>query len=92
MLAPVTAKLKSLFQILCNDKFDWDDIIPKQLEEIWRKVISGLKLLKEVWCGRFVCIRKFHAGVHAEQHGFSYSSKELYSTVVYLWLVYTRLF
>ena len=29
MLAPITAKLKSLFQLLCMDKLDWDDLIPK---------------------------------------------------------------
>ena len=28
LLAPVTAKLKSLFQLLCKDKLDWDDVIP----------------------------------------------------------------
>jgi hypothetical protein len=45
MLAPVTAKLKSLFQLLCKDKLDWDDVIPKELEEIWGKIIGDLKLL-----------------------------------------------
>ena len=34
MLAPITAKLKSLFQLLRKDKLDWDDLIPKEIEEI----------------------------------------------------------
>ena len=88
MLAPVTAKLKSLFQLLCKDKLDWDDVIPKELEEIWGKIIGDLKLLKEVRCGRFVRISNFHAGIRVELHGFSDSSKEVYSAVVYLRLIY----
>jgi hypothetical protein len=88
MLAPVTAKLKSLFQLLCKDKLDWDDVIPKEREEIWGKIIGDLKLLKEVRCGRFVRISNFHTGVRVELHGFSDSSKEVYSAVVYLRLIY----
>ena len=88
VLAPITAKLKSLFQLLCMDKLDWDDLIPKKIEEIWNKLVASLKLLKDVRCGRFVCISNFHAGVRVELHGFSDSSKEIYSAVVYLRLVY----
>ncbi len=43
MLAPITAKLKSLFQLLCLDKLDWDDLIPKEIEEIWKKLVANLK-------------------------------------------------
>ena len=48
MLAPITAKLKSLFQLLCMDKLDWHDLIPKEIEEIWKKLVASLKMLKEV--------------------------------------------
>ena len=63
-------------------------VIPKELEEIWGKIIGDLKLLKEVRCGRFVRISNFHAGIRVELHGFSDSSKEVYSAVVYLRLIY----
>ena len=29
-IAPVTAKIKTIFQLLCKDKLDWDEIIPEK--------------------------------------------------------------
>jgi hypothetical protein len=40
MLSHVTAKLKSLFQLLCKDKLDWDDLISKAIEEVRLAQIS----------------------------------------------------
>ena len=83
-LAPVTAKLKTLFQLPCKDKLDWDELIPKKIEEIWCKLIGKLKTLAEIRCARFVSLSYFHPGVNAELHGFCDSSKEVYCAVVYL--------
>ena len=30
-IAPVTAKIKTIFQLLCKDKLDWDEIIPDKI-------------------------------------------------------------
>ncbi|CAB4013065.1 Hypothetical predicted protein [Paramuricea clavata] len=87
MLSRVTAKLKSLFQLLCKDKLDWDDLIPKDTEEVWLKFLSELKNLKEVKRFRYVFSNNFHSGFRVELHGFCDSSKELYCAVVYFRLV-----
>lgn len=87
MLSPVTAKLKPLFQLLCKDKLDWDDLIPKAIEEVWLKFLSELKNLKEVRSFRYVFSNNFHSGFRVELHGFCDSSKELYCAVVCLRLV-----
>ena len=87
LIAPVTAKIKTIFQLLCKDKMDWDDVIPKEIALIWNKFVEELKNLKEVRHSRFMFTHNFHSGMHVELHGFCDSSKELYCAVVYLRLV-----
>ena len=47
-VSPITAKIKTIFQMLCKDKLNWDDVIPQNVALIWNKFIKELKSLKEV--------------------------------------------
>ena len=73
-VSPITAKIKTIFQMLCKDKLSWDDVIPQNVALIWNKFIKELKSLKEVRCGRFVLINHFEPGIRIELHGFCDSS------------------
>ena len=41
-LSPVVIKYKILFQLLCQSKIEWDDIIPDDLMVEWKTLISDL--------------------------------------------------
>ena len=58
------------------------------MQKFLHSTVGDLKLLKEVRCGQFVHISNFHGGVQVELHSFCDSSKEVYSAVVYLSLIY----
>ena len=87
-IAPVTAKIKTIFQLLCKDKLDWDEIIPEKIADVWTKFVEELKRLAEVRHSRFVLTSHFSSGSRFELHGFCDSSKEVYCAVVYLRIVY----
>ena len=84
----VTAKIKTIFQLLCKDKLDWDEIIPEKIAVVWNKFVEELKHLAEVQHSRFVFTANFSSGSRIELYGFCDSSKEVYCAVVYLRLVY----
>ena len=39
---PVTARVKTTFQLLCQDKLNWDDSVPREIDIIWDEFISNL--------------------------------------------------
>ena len=85
-VAPITSRIKTIFQMLCQDKMSWDDPIPQHIVVIWQRFISELKSLGEVRIPRFIFS---HSGrVKTELHGFSDSSKEVYCAVIYLRVFY----
>ncbi|CAB4006307.1 PREDICTED: uncharacterized protein LOC100197852 [Paramuricea clavata] len=47
VIAPVTARIKTIFQLLCKDKLNWDDLIPPAFASIWNKFLEELKSLRE---------------------------------------------
>lgn len=47
IVAPVTARIKTIFQFLCSDKLSWDDNIPQNILTIWEKFVEELKALNE---------------------------------------------
>ena len=85
ILAPITARIKTIFQLLCRDQLDWDSRIPDRVMVIWKSFLFELESLKEVRVPRFVLVE---AVEHVELHGFSDSSKEVYCAVVYLRVLY----
>ena len=87
-IALVTAKFKTIFQLLCKDKLDWDEIIPEKIAVVWNKFVEELKHLAEVRHSRFLFTVNFSSGSRIELHRFCDSSKEVYCAVVYLRLVY----
>ena len=87
LIAPITARIKAIFQLLCKDKLNWDDVIPPSISSIWNKFSEELKRLLEVRQPRCVFEFSIHSKFQIELHGFSDSSIELYCAVVYLRLI-----
>jgi hypothetical protein len=87
LVAPITARIKTIFPLLCKIKLNWDDIIPPDISLVWDKFLEELKGLQEIRQHRFVFDLDFPSKNRIELHGFSESSKELYCAVDYLRLI-----
>ena len=48
LIAPITARIKTIFQILCKDKLNWDDIISPNIALVWNKFLEEVKRLREI--------------------------------------------
>ena len=84
LIAPTTARIKTIFQILCKDKLNWDDIIPPNISLVWNKFLEEVKRLREIRLQRCVFDLHFPSKFRIVLHGFSDSCLELYCAVVHL--------
>ena len=79
-----TARLKTIFQILCRDKMEWDVIVTGEIEFKWKELLRNLEELSLLRVKRFAFVRVEERIFSAELHGFCDSSREIYCAVVYL--------
>ena len=54
MISPVTARITTIFQLLCQEKRYWDDEITAEVGWVWTKFLQELTDLKEVRVQRLV--------------------------------------
>ena len=81
--SPATITMKILLQRLWESKVDWDDSVPEEIEDTWRKWRSELSVLSTLGIPR--CYFPKEATVCSVQiHGFSDASEAAYAGVVYL--------
>ena len=81
--SPATICMKILLQRLWEQGVDWDDSVPKAIEEDWRRWRSELSHLSTI--GIPCCYFPKEAAVYSVQlHGFSDASENAYAGVVYL--------
>ena len=79
-------KAKILLQKLWERKIDWDEAVPHDVLDVWRRWRAELHLLSEKHMPR--CY--FPCGAHEcsmQLHGFSDASEEAFAAVVYLRVV-----
>ena len=43
IISPITARLKTISQLSCNDKLDWDGKAPIEIEIVWNEFLSHLE-------------------------------------------------
>ena len=43
LISQVTGRVKTIFQLLCKDKLDWDEKVPLEIEVIWKEFLSNLE-------------------------------------------------
>ena len=82
-LSPATIKMKILLQRLWELKLEWDQPVPKEIEDVWSQWRRELPSLTTLPIPR--CYRPQGFPVTSLQlHGFSDASEEAYAGVVYL--------
>ena len=80
-LCPITARLKTIFQMLCKDKLDWDAEIPQNIKKVWEDVVQSINEIRSLHLPRFVLVDSIDS---VEMHGFCDASKDVYCGVIYL--------
>ena len=80
-LAPLTSKIKILFQRLWIIGLDWDTSLPSTLKLEWSQIFESLPLLSKLRIPRLVVIPNY---TRADLIGFSDASSLAYGTVIYL--------
>ena len=81
-LSPVTARIKTIFQLLCRDKHEWDESVTGEIARVWGEFLSDLDNLNSVRIKRFVFVRE--KVIKISLHGFADSSNQVYCGVVYM--------
>ena len=84
LITPITTVVKIIFQMLCRKKLEWDELVPKEVQEIWKKLISGLSTLGPIRINRFSFFEVGHDIINVEVHAFSDRSKQAYPCAVYI--------
>lgn len=81
LIGPAVIKAKLIIQQLWHLKLDWDQTVPKHLEESWIEFISEIHVLNQIKVNRHVLLPNCN---QIEMYGFSDSSERAYGCVVYL--------
>ena len=95
LAAPVTVRLKILFQELCQEGLDWDEPLPTTLLAKWQAQVDSLQQASMIRVPRYYFSSESPTGFFSLQ-GFCDASKVAYAAVVYLLVkstevCYTRL-
>ena len=76
--------MKTIFQLLCKDKLDWDEKVPREIEIISREFLSNLENWNCLKVKRFAFYEIEENILSVDLQGFCDSSNQVYCTVVYL--------
>ena len=52
ILQPLAVNLKILFQKVCKEKFDWDEVTSEELQEEWKIMMNSFKLIGKLKVSR----------------------------------------
>ena len=83
-IAPVTVRVKVIFQLLCKDKIDWNDCVTDELKSVWNDFISFLQNLNCIKIQRFVFVSITEEIKSLQLHSFCDRSTEVYCAVIYI--------
>lgn len=86
-LAPITLVAKQILQSLCKMKLTWDEQIPYDVAQTWKKWIDSLHLLNRLGVSRSFVPVGFGCIVSAQLHHFCDASEVGYGAVSYLRLM-----
>ena len=84
VLSPVLVQMKVLFQMLCQEKFDWDALLPEPARREWMRWLQDLQEVQRVLVPRCVYAGLEEEIVSCTIHGFGDASEKAYCAVVYL--------
>ena len=81
---PITARVKSIFQLLCKDKRDWDSNVSSDMLSIWKTFLSDIERFGGLRVKRFAFVEPSENIESITLHGFCDSSETCYAAVLYL--------
>ncbi len=90
MLAPVTLSAKMMQQELCRKSCGWDEAMPLDIGNQWKRWLDELQLLTSFKVDRCIKPKDFGAPIHSQLHHFADASKDGYGTVSYIRLQNSR--
>ena len=82
--SPFILTAKMLFQELCRKKIGWDDTIPDEVAQQWRKWLADLPELKHLSVPRCIKPQEFGVNITAQLHHFCDASERGYGAATYL--------
>ena len=84
LLRSITLQPKLIFQELCRNKLEWDQVInDRNIISKWTKFLHDLEQFRPIDAPRLVFCCE---GGDAELHGFSDSSGRVYEACVFVWI------
>ena len=88
VVSPITARVKTIFQLICKEKGGWDEKVSLLISKMWFEFLDALESSKILEIDRFCFVSRFDEVKLVELHGFSDSSIVVYCAVVYLRVVF----
>ena len=82
-VSPVTIRFKILFQELCQERLEWDEMLPPNLLSKWQSLVSSLQLTHTITIPRCYFNNLASASSFC-LHGFCDASRVAYAAVIYL--------
>ena len=81
--APVIVRMKVLFQEMCQEKLNWDESLPPNLQQKWQAQVTSLQ------DSPVICVPRFYFAnctqpLSCSLQGFCDASKVAYAAVIYL--------
>lgn len=84
-ISPITARVKTIFQLLCKDKSDWDSDVPPGILSVWNTFLDDITRFGELRVKRFSYVNPSDSSeLFSTLHGFCDSSETAYAAVLYL--------
>ena len=85
LISLISIQFKTLFQIICTNKFSWDDSLSNDLLKQWINLLENLRTLDKLVILRALLKDiKENEVLRRKMHGFCDSSLKAYSAMVYL--------
>ena len=84
IINPVTVSMKILFQEICSNKIDWDEVLTGEIKRKWDRWVQDLSETGEIQINRCVYEMGGKRVTECYLHGFGDASKKAYFSVVYL--------
>ena len=54
VISPLVLQTRLLFKNICNEKLDWDDVIPEKFAKEWSVLLKSLGNIKHIDIDRYV--------------------------------------
>ena len=83
-ISPITARIKTIFELLCKKQCSWDENISSEIGLIWIDFLADLKQIEILRMKRFAFVQPQEIILSVALHGFCDSSSQVYCGMVYI--------